>query len=205
MHKSTDKRLISLIAFILIALIITQLSSHGEEPGPVIIRIEPTGDSDGIFKVNEPLSINVHLENKVKRKIKTVLTCSLTTDEGGPIHSMNQKHDLKLSDKLTQMIKFNVKDPGFYKVIVKCDWEEIITDKIMKKGTSEQIMQIGYDPEKIRPRLTKEPDFDRFWEETTASLRGVDPQFELIDCPEKSTPSLRVYEVKMRSLGEVRI
>ena len=205
MPKTSDTRLMSLITCILSVLIITQFPSHGEDPEPVSIRIEPTGHTDGIFKVNEPLSINVHLENKAKRKIKTVLTCSLTTDEGDPIYSMNQKHDLQLSDKVTQMIQFNVKDPGFYKVIVKCDWEEIISDKIMKEGTSNQIIQIGYDPEKIRPRLTKEPDFDRFWEETTASLKEIDPQFELIDCPEKSTPSLRVYEVKMRSLGGVRI
>ena len=192
----TGKRFISLTTFLLLALLISNLSSYGKEPAPILIRIEPTGDTDGIFKANEPLNINVHLENTAKRKIKTVLTCSLSTDEDDPIYSMQEKHDLKLSGKLTRMIKFNVKDPGLYKVIIKCAWEE---------GSTSLSMQIGYDPEKIRPQLTKEPDFDRFWKETVTALRGVDPQFELIDCPEKSTPTLRVYEVKMRSLGGVRI
>ncbi|MCH2026099.1 MAG: hypothetical protein MK172_10180, partial [Verrucomicrobiales bacterium] len=90
MPKTSDTRLMSLITCILSGLIITQLPSHGEEPEPVSIRIEPTGHTDGIFKVNEPLSINVHLENKAKKKIKTVLTCLLTTDEDDPIYSMNQ-------------------------------------------------------------------------------------------------------------------
>ena len=94
MPKISDMRLTSLITCILSALIITQLPSHGKEPDPVIIRIEPTGHTDGIFKVNEPLSVNVHLENKATRKVKTVLTCSLTTDEDDPIYSMNQKHHL---------------------------------------------------------------------------------------------------------------
>ena len=202
MQKSThycpcmDKKLIALILLILLALIITHHSSYGEEPEPIQIRIDPTGDTNGIFKSNELLSINVHLENRAKEQLETVLTCSLTTDEDDPIHSMQQNHDLQPSSKLTRTIKFKVKDPGFYKVIVKCAWEE---------GSTDQIMQIGYGPEKIRPQLTKEPDFDRFWQENATALRDVDPQFELIDCPEKSTPSLRVYEVKMRSLGGTRI
>ncbi len=105
----TGKRFISLTTFLLLALLISNLSSYGKEPGPILIRIEPTSDTNGIFKANEPLRINVHLENTAKRKIKTVLTCSLTTDEDDPIYSMQQKHDLKLSGKLTRMIKFNVK------------------------------------------------------------------------------------------------
>ena len=202
MHKSShrcslkDRTLIVLFASLLLALLISNHSSYGKEPDPILIRIEPTDDINGIFNANEPLRLDVHLENTKEKELETLLTCSLTTDEDTFIYSMSEKHLIAARDKSTRKFRFNVKDPGFYKVIVNCAWEE---------GNSIQIMQIGYDPESVQPPLTKEPDFESFWKESMTALKQVDPQFELIHSPEKSTPSLTVYEVKMRSFGGTRI
>lgn len=202
MHKSShrcslkDRTLIVLFASLLLALLISNHSSYGKESDPILIKIEPTDDINGVFEAKKPLTLDVHLENTEEKEFETLLTCSLTTDEDTFVHSISEKHHLQSKRKFTRKFKFNVNEPGFYKVIVKCSWEE---------GSTNQVMQIGYDPESVRPPLTKESDFESFWKESLTALKQVDPQFELIHSPEKSTPSLTVYEVKMRSFGGTRI
>ena len=202
MHKSihschcTKRTHMTLIAFLIFASLLSNSPSYGEEPSPILVRIVPTNDNNGIFKVKQPITLDVHLENRKNKEFETLITCSLTTDEDNFVYSISEKHIITPKSKFIRKFRFNVKGPGFYKVVVKCAWEEGITN---------QTMQLGYDPESVRPPLTKGPDFEDFWKESINSLRQVDPQFELIHSPEKSTPSLNVYEVKMRSFGETRI
>ena len=202
MHKSThschcmERTLMTLIAFLIFGSLLSNSPSYGEEPSPILVRIVPTNDNNGIFKATQPITLDVHLENKKNKEFETLITCSLTTDEDNFVYSISEKHIITPKSKFIRKFRFNVKGPGFYKVIVKCAWEEGITN---------QTMQLGYDPESVRPPLTKGPDFEDFWKESINSLRQVDPQFELIHSPEKSTPSLNVYEVKMRSFGGTRI
>ena len=202
MHKSThschcmERTLMTLIAFLIFASLLSNSPSYGEEPSPILVRIVPTNDNNGIFKATQPITLDVHLENRKNKEFETLITCSLTTDEDNFVYSMSEKHIITPKSKFIRKFRFNVKGPGFYKVIVKCAWEEGITN---------QTMQLGYDPESVRPPLTKGPDFEDFWKESLTALRQVDPQFELIHSPEKSTPSLNVYEVKMRSFGGTRI
>ena len=186
----------TLIAFLIFASLLSNSPSYGEEPSPILVRIVPTNDNNGIFKATQPITLDVHLENRKNKEFETLITCSLTTDEDTFVYSISEKHIITPKSKFIRKFRFNVKGPGFYKVIVKCAWEEGITN---------QTMQLGYDPESVRPPLTKGPDFEDFWKESINSLRQVDPQFELIHSPEKSSPSLNVYEVKMRSFGGTRI
>ena len=202
MHKSThschckERTIMTLVAFLIFGSLLSNSPSHGEEPSPILVRIVPTNDNNGIFKAKQPITLDVHLENRKNKEFETLITCSLTTDEDNFVYSMSEKHIITPKSKFIRKFRFNVKGPGFYKVIVKCAWEEGITN---------QTMQLGYDPESVRPPLTKGPDFESFWKESINSLRQVDPQFELIHSPEKSTPSLNVYEVKMHSFGGTRI
>ena len=186
----------TLIAFLIFGSLLSNSPSYGEEPSPILVRIVPTNDNNGIFKATQPITLDVHLENRKNKEFETLITCSLTTDEDTFVYSISEKHIITPKSKFIRKFRFNVKGPGFYKVIVKCAWEEGITN---------QTMQLGYDPESVRPPLTKGPDFEDFWKESINSLRQVDPQFELIHSPEKSSPSLNVYEVKMRSFGGTRI
>ena len=202
MYKSThschckERTLMTLVAFLIFGSLLSNSLSYGEEPSPILVRIVPTNDNNGIIKATQPITLDVHLENRKNKEFETLITCSLTTDEDNFVYSMSEKHIITPRSKFIRKFRFNVKGPGFYKVIVKCAWEEGITN---------QTMQLGYDPESVRPPLTKGPDFESFWKESIDSLRQVDPQFELIHSPEKSSPSLKVYEVKMRSFGGTRI
>ena len=65
-------------------------------------------------------------------------------------------------------------------------------------------MFFGYDPEKIKPELTCEDDFDDFWDERKRELKDVDPGFK-VTRTERSSDDLDVYLVEMRSHGDVRI
>ena len=186
----------TLIAFLIFGSLLSNSPSYGEEPSPILVRIVPTNDNNGIFKATQPITLDVHLENRKNKEFETLITCSLTTDEDNFVYSISEKHIITPKSKFIRKFRFNVKGPGFYKVIVKCAWEEGITN---------QTMQLGYDPESVRPPLTKGPDFESFWKESLTALGQVDPQFELIHSPEKSSPSLNVYEVKMRSFGGTRI
>jgi cephalosporin-C deacetylase-like acetyl esterase len=64
---------------------------------------------------------------------------------------------------------------------------------------------VGYGPEKLLPPLTTESDFQNFWDESRARLKKVDPQYRLIHQPELSKGELNVYEVSMRSFGDIRV
>ena len=60
---------------------------------------------------------------------------------------------------------------------------------------------IGFEPEAIESPLTREPDFDAFWDDTLAELSAVEPEFEMQRSPSRDSDTHDVYEVTMRSLG----
>ena len=68
-----------------------------------------------------------------------------------------------------------------------------------------QTVQVGYAPEDLLPPLTQEPDFEEFWDESLEQLRQIDPQYQLIHQPELSRGEINVYEVRLRSYGNVRV
>ena len=45
----------------------------------------------------------------------------------------------------------------------------------------------------------------RFWDESRSKLQKVDPQYQLLRKPELSKGDLNVYEVRMRSYGDIRV
>ena len=96
------------------------------------------------------------------------------------------------------MVSYTAKipGPGFYKGTITCSWQG---------GRVTKTVQVGYAPEKLLPPLTAESDFQKFWNESRASLKKVDPQYRLIHQPELSKGELNVYEVSMRSFGNIRV
>ncbi|MCP3693364.1 MAG: acetylxylan esterase [Planctomycetaceae bacterium] len=66
-------------------------------------------------------------------------------------------------------------------------------------------MQLGYAPEKIFSVSTREADFEEFWNQARQELEQVDPQFAVIPQPSANDARVDLYEVRMRSLGNVRV
>ena len=86
--------------------------------------------------------------------------------------------------------------PGFY--FASCSF-------VGEDGEVSQRMQLGYAPEKTVSPLTREPDFLDFWKQSHGALKRVEPRFEVIAQPQAGNPQINVYEVRMRSLGNVRV
>ena len=94
--------------------------------------------------------------------------------------------------------EFTPDAPGFYRVT--CSFESEFGDS---GATATKFL--GYRPEEVQASLTREPDFDAFWAKTLDALGEVDPQFEMIRHADGDTETHELYEVKMRSLGNVRV
>ena len=84
---------------------------------------------------------------------------------------------------------------GFYKGTLNCSW---------KGGRVNQTVQVGYAPEDILPPLTKEADqkilgriIGRVGQSRSAVQAHSSTQVEQGNC--------RVYEVRMRSYGNIRV
>ena len=103
---------------------------------------------------------------------------------------------IQVGEKRVASYAAKIPGPGFYKGIITCSWEG---------GRLTKTVQVGYAPEKLLPPLTTESDFAKFWDESRARLKKVDPQYRLIHQPELSKGELNVYEVSMRSYGNIRV
>ncbi|HJN15606.1 MAG TPA: acetylxylan esterase, partial [Armatimonadota bacterium] len=89
-------------------------------------------------------------------------------------------------------------EPGFYRV--NCEFA------LDGEGDPLELSTIlGYRPEELASPSTREADFDDFWRDTLGELATVKPRFRMKRTPERDTATHEVYEVKMRSLGDVRL
>ena len=160
------------------------------------LRIDTSSFADGIFPHGNSAEIGVSLENRMKVEAKLKIDWQLTTDEKRPVASRSEGRTLKPSEKARVAFDHKFEQPGFYWVTVTCAWEG---------GKASRSMQVGYAPEKLRPRLTAEPDLRDFWDRSLAELAKVPPRFKMIPQPAKGNAYTDVYEVQMHSLGDVRV
>ena len=122
----------------------------------------------------------------------------IETDEGIHVGSESTNVVLPVGDQLTLACERSPKVPGFYRV--KCSFRLENENKPISESRI-----IGYQPEKIETTQTRQDDFDQFWKETLQQLTEVEPEFKLTPKPELSTDTHNVFEVSMRSLGDVRV
>ena len=153
--------------------------------------------ADGIFRQNGEIHFGFELSNLSKKKLEVRVTWEVVTDHKIPI-SKSSPATITVQQSEKRVVRYGTKisGPGFYKGILKCSWEGVQVS---------QTVQVGYAPEALLPPLTREPDFKRFWDESRAKLQKVDPQYQLLLKPELSKGDLNVYEVRMRSYGDIRV
>ena len=152
--------------------------------------------TNGIFPEHEDISFNLTLVNRAEETLKADISWQITTDEDHLVTSGKDIRTLEKRQQITRIIKHGVKDPGFYRIKISC---------ATNKGAQTRSMQVGYAPEKILPELTSRGDFKKFWENSRRELDKVPAAFELNHQAKLSKGALDVYEVKMRSLGSVRV
>ncbi|MGI9240868.1 MAG: acetylxylan esterase [Verrucomicrobiales bacterium] len=156
--------------------------------------------TDGTFEHEGAAEVGVRIRNVSSKAVEGHLRWTVHSDEGDLIGAVPETPRFELSPgggrRLTQ--PFDLSQPGFYRV--DCEW--ILAGGIEGSAKS---MIIGYRPLDVASPLTKEKDFEAFWMETRAQLSGVDPQFEVVRVPNRDSETHQVFEVRMRSLGGVRV
>lgn len=154
------------------------------------------GRGDGIFPPNKPMEFMVTVQNQAPETISGKLNWTIQTDEKTDIH--HESASVALVPGKAQQIRcrFLPTRPGFY--FARCVF-------VGEDGQVSQRMQLGYAPEKINSPLTREPDFFEFWKQSREALQQVEPRFEVVPQTKSSNPQIQVYEVRMHSLGNVRV
>jgi cephalosporin-C deacetylase-like acetyl esterase len=152
--------------------------------------------ANGIFPHGKRAEIGVSLENRMKVEAKLKIRWQLKTDEKQAVTSHSEEKILKAGEKTRVSFEQKFEQPGFYWVTVNCSWDG---------GKASRSMQVGYAPTKLRPPLTAQPDLRAFWDHSLAKLAKVPPRFKIVPKPSKGNAHIDVFEVEMRSLGDVRV
>jgi len=156
------------------------------------------GRGDGVFVGESGLPIVANLNNGTQFDVNGKVDWRVEDDEGNVLAERSAHITADAGDTVSLACDFAPTEPGFYKVTCTVTSEA----NSMTKSTT---MFLGYRPEEVHAPLTRQDDFDAFWRETLEALRSVDPQFKMVHKPEKDTDTHEVYEVEMRSLGNVRV
>ena len=163
------------------------------------IHIRPVFEKsdNGIFDKNKEVHFGFELNNRLGNPVEVKFIWQVVTDQKKPVSkSAPSTIEIPVDEKKVVSYAVKIPGPGFYKGTIICSW---------RGGKVNQTVQVGYAPEKLLPPLTSEPDFEKFWKESLAQLREIDPQYQLIHQQELSRGELNVYEVRMRSYGNIRV
>jgi len=181
----------------LVGLSLAEASSVAEQP--VRPRITLSADAPGgMCEVGETVVFIAEVKNTSSEKLKgkfrwEVETVAFKAKESKPV-------SLRIAGKETETFEYELKMkvPGFVKV--SCT--------VAESGEESEVTRskrVGCAPTEVLTELTKEKDFDKFWARSLEELGEVEPNYELIEMPQKEGTDVELYELVMRSFGGVRV
>ena len=156
--------------------------------------LEP--DNNGIIR-DDKLNFGATLMNEFDTNVTNKVRWTVTTDQRQQLARESVEAVIPANDKLTLPCPFAPLQPGFYHF--KCE----LFDEGRAAGAKTQCL--GLNPELVTSKLTREADFDEFWARTKKDLANVKPEFRLTRAPKFDSNAHEVYEVEMRSLGNIRV
>ena len=162
-----------------------------------MLVITPVMEREDHLVLNEePVVVNLQVENKMKQAVEGTLLVTAVTDFGDVIVDISK--ELKLRGGSTKQVALEMGrlSPGFYNVTVVLDSEN---------GNKRLDFALGVRPEEIVSPLDRADDFDNYWMRARRELDAVDPQFKLIRQNNLCTETRDVFLVEMRSLGNILI
>lgn len=154
------------------------------------------GSGNGVFNEGERLPISLRVVNETSEVLDGEIHWVVKSDESEVLHEESTQITLEKASTTKVVCSGGPSEPGFYNVSFTLE-----TDG----GTKSDSMFLGFRPEEMVEPLTREPDFDAFWAGTIQSLAEIDPQFTMTRKPDGDTETHELYEVEMRSLGNVRV
>ena len=155
-------------------------------------------ETTNVFSLNKPVSINIKLKNGWNEDLNGTLTVDIQEFAGNTAASNSEKVAIKHGQTtIVPTMAFDINKVGFY--IANILFED-------KKGNKlKQRYGFAYEPTKAISPPTPPEDFKPYWDKARAELDAVAPDFKLTPTPQYATKKTDVFEVEMRSLGNVRV
>ncbi len=161
------------------------------------IKID-NGEPTEAFSSEEPVTIKVKLKNDSDENLEGTVTAVVKRFTGETVATKTEKIDIEKRQTLTiSPFSFDIKDVGFY--ITNVVFEDSKGNKLVQKNG------FAIEPTKAISAPTLPEDFGKYWADARAELDAVAPDFKLTPASQYSTKKTDVFEVEMRSLGNVRV
>ena len=186
---------------VLLGCLLTSAFAFALKPGvdtnfPVRVGVR-LAEEKGTFYGEEALSATLHMANGTKQKTDAILVSEITTDSGDPVTVLKEPVSLPEGGAAQKIVRHKVTAPGFYRITAHLE--------IDGKKSAPTAFTLGYEPEKIAHASSARPDFKAFWDKNLAELAMVEPRYSLVLVTNQCTATLNLYEVRMRSLGDVTV
>lgn len=152
-------------------------------------------DAGGLYFSPDPLPATIRIQNFSTTPFTLNAVFELRNDRIDStriLHSVKEAFVVNAQDHAIKSLTFAPPEPGFY--YVTCTLNDSYTKSML----------FGYDPEKIVTPITREPDFEQFWQDRKTELAAVEPNFKVTKT-DRSNDKLDVYLVDMQSYGNVTI
>lgn len=150
------------------------------------------------FDLDKKIGISTLLKNGSKENLGGDLTLEIKTFTGEKVAELMRKVQiLKGRDLTLPPFDFAALPVGFY--------HSFAHFKDEKGNTIKQNYGFAVQPTAAKSPPMLPTDFDTFWQEARAELDAVVPEFKLTPTPQYATSKTDVFEVEMRSLGNIRV
>lgn len=161
------------------------------------IKIENNEPSNA-FDAEKPVGINIKLKNDADESLSGTLTIDIKRFTGEVVDTQSERVNVKKGQTVSiPTMEFDINEVGFY--IAYCVFEDNKGNKLTQK------CGFAYEPTKVISAPTPPEDFKKYWLEAREQLDSVAPDFKLTPTPQYATKKTDVFEVEMRSLGNVRV
>jgi cephalosporin-C deacetylase len=162
-----------------------------------LLLITPLMERQDHLVLNEdPVVLNLQVENKMKKAVEGNLLVTATSDFGKVVLDVAKEVKVRSGANKQIPLEMGRLAPGFYNVSV-----------VLESETDNKRVEfaIGVRPEEIVSPMDRAEDFDDYWMRARHELDAVDPQYKLIRQNKLCTETREVFLVEMRSLGNVLI
>jgi cephalosporin-C deacetylase len=150
------------------------------------------------FDFNTKIGITTFLKNGSKENLGGDLTVEIHKFTGEKVAEQSRKVQiLKGRDLAMPPFNFDSLPVGFYHSTVRF---QDARGNNMKANYGFAVEPTGVKSAPVLPT-----DFETFWQEARTELNGIAPEFKLTPTPQYSTAKTDVFEVEMRSIGNIRV
>jgi cephalosporin-C deacetylase len=150
------------------------------------------------FDFNKKIGITTLLKNGSKENLGGELTVEIRKFTGEKITELTRKVQiLKGRDLVMPPFNFDSLPVGFYHSIVRFQDE--------RGNNMKESYAFAVEPTEAKVPPILPADFDAFWHDARMELDSIAPEFSMTPTPQYATEKTDVFEVEMRSIGNIRV